>query len=216
MKVIKFKNHILKIQNNGTIFWPKKSISIISDLHLEKSSYFAKKGLFVPPYDSYETLLELNKNLINNEIKIVVILGDFFHDNNGYKRLNQKSKLILKEIISNYKVIFIKGNHDNLLEIPNVQSHSSFIIDGINLSHEPKNIMYEICGHFHPKIVLNINGKKISKKCFIVTQHRIFMPSFGYYTGGLSVKNSVFKKYITNNCKYFIIGKKIIFEVKNH
>ena len=80
----------------------------------------------------------------------------------------------------------------------------------------PKNIMYKICGHFHPKIVLNINGKKISKKCFIVTQHRIFMPSFGYYTGGLSVKNSVFKKYITNNCKYFIIGKKIIFEVKNH
>ena len=216
MKLIKFRNHTLKILNNGTIFWPKKSISIVADLHLEKSSFFAKHGFYIPPYDSYETLLNLKKNLKGNNIKILIFLGDLFHDNEGYERLDQKTKLIFNEIIKKYEIIFIRGNHDSLLTIPNVKSHQNILIDGISFSHEPRNTLYEICGHLHPKISLSINGRNISKKCFIVSKYKIFMPAFGCYTGGLNIKSSAFQKYIKNyNLTYYIIGEKLIYELKN-
>ena len=64
MKSIKFNNQLFYLEESGALIWPKKSTAIVSDLHLEKSSYFLKYGTFLPPYDSYETLLNLKKMII--------------------------------------------------------------------------------------------------------------------------------------------------------
>ena len=50
MKLIKFNDQILLLEKSGAIIWPEKSTAIISDLHLEKSSFFAKK------WDLYSSL----------------------------------------------------------------------------------------------------------------------------------------------------------------
>jgi metallophosphoesterase superfamily enzyme len=41
---------------SGALFWPEKQTVIFSDLHLEKGSWFAKQNVFLPPYDTLDTL----------------------------------------------------------------------------------------------------------------------------------------------------------------
>ena len=45
---------------SGALIWPEKSTIVVSDLHLAKGTSFASKGVFLPPYDSIETLSVLN------------------------------------------------------------------------------------------------------------------------------------------------------------
>ena len=63
---INFDNNKFLLLSDGSIYWPKKKILILGDLHLEKSSFFAKFGNFLP-YDSCETLsrLKTQKYLIS-------------------------------------------------------------------------------------------------------------------------------------------------------
>ncbi|HXC73242.1 MAG TPA: phosphoesterase, partial [Sphingomicrobium sp.] len=37
---------------DGALFWPAQDALLVADLHLEKASWFARLGQFLPPYDS--------------------------------------------------------------------------------------------------------------------------------------------------------------------
>ena len=41
---------------SGALFWEEQSLLVVSDLHLEKGSSFARRGVLLPPYDSAATL----------------------------------------------------------------------------------------------------------------------------------------------------------------
>ena len=58
MTNINFSVVSLKLDKSGILLWPEKKIAVASDLHLEKSSYLAKLGILLPPY---EILLTLNR-----------------------------------------------------------------------------------------------------------------------------------------------------------
>ena len=58
--IINFANQELILLKDGAIFWPKTESIILGDLHLEKGSFFAMKGNFLPPYDSIDTLRKLS------------------------------------------------------------------------------------------------------------------------------------------------------------
>ena len=55
----------------------------MSDLHLEKGSSFARRGMLIPPYDSAATLALLAAVIAEHDPAIVVSLGDCFHDGDG-------------------------------------------------------------------------------------------------------------------------------------
>ena len=40
----------------GALYWPEEGALIVSDLHLEKGSAFAVRGVLMPPYDTAATL----------------------------------------------------------------------------------------------------------------------------------------------------------------
>ena len=107
---------------SGILYWPDEFSLIIADLHLEKSSYFAKYGSLLPPYDSFETLTKLKENLLKLKVDKIILLGDIFHDNGAYERLERKSKLILDYITNNFYTIFVFGNHDKNINIPNTKN----------------------------------------------------------------------------------------------
>ena len=44
---------------DGALFWPREEALLVADLHLEKASWFARLGQFLPPYDSHATLSAL-------------------------------------------------------------------------------------------------------------------------------------------------------------
>ena len=41
---------------SGALFWEAQSLLVVSDLHLEKGSSFAARGVLLPPYDTAATL----------------------------------------------------------------------------------------------------------------------------------------------------------------
>ena len=43
----------------GAVYWPDQGLLVVSDLHLEKGSSFARRGMLLPPYDTCATLVLL-------------------------------------------------------------------------------------------------------------------------------------------------------------
>ena len=41
---------------SGALFWEEQSLLVVSDLHLEKGSSFATRGVLLPPWDTAATL----------------------------------------------------------------------------------------------------------------------------------------------------------------
>ena len=108
---ITFADHEFLLHPSGILFWPEKSMAIVSDLHLEKGSYFAQKGFFLPPYDTHETLERLHKALAVLTPKQILILGDTFHDAKGHGRLPAKERVLFDRLL-HYAPFWITGNHD--------------------------------------------------------------------------------------------------------
>ena len=44
---------------SGALFWEEQRLLVVSDLHLEKGSSFAMRGVLLPPYDTLATLSRL-------------------------------------------------------------------------------------------------------------------------------------------------------------
>ena len=40
----------------GALFWPATRLLAVSDLHLEKGTSFARRGMLLPPWDTHATL----------------------------------------------------------------------------------------------------------------------------------------------------------------
>src|SRR5690349_10582775 len=72
---------------DGALYWPEESLLVVADLHLEKGSSFAGRGMLLPPYDSATTLARLTRLLARYAPKRLVLLGDSFHDRHAGQRL---------------------------------------------------------------------------------------------------------------------------------
>ena len=213
MKTIDFYNHKLQISKEGVLFWLEKEIAIVSDLHLEKGSSYMLTGQYLPPYDSEETLKKLLNILDYYKVKKVILLGDTFHDKDAFNRMTSKVRSLFEELIKNYEVIFVLGNHENKMKIDTIQFYREYVIDDLYFLHEAsvRNIP-QISGHFHPVASINAGFKKITAKCIIHTDLNLILPSFGEFTGGLNIKNNIYKTFFKKKYKIYILGKKSIYE----
>jgi len=217
LKVINFNNHEFKINNDGVLFWLEKKIAIVSDLHLEKGSSFASSGQFVPPFDSEETLNKLINFLKIHEVKIIILLGDTFHDRGALNRMSSKVKSIFDSLVENYEIIFVLGNHENKMKSAFIKFYERYIVDDIHFLHEAVlEKKYQISGHFHPVASLKINSKKITEKCLIYSENHIIMPAFGEFTGGLNINNPVFKPFLNRNYYIYFLTKKSVYKFASH
>jgi metallophosphoesterase superfamily enzyme len=61
----------------------------------------------------------------------------------------------------------------------------------LTLRHEPsgKSASGEIAGHLHPVARVVQRGRAIGRRCFAGDGHRLVMPAFGAYAGGLNVRD---------------------------
>src|SRR5262245_48335504 len=67
----------------GALYWPEEGVLAVADLHLEKGSSFAARGVLLPPYDTAATLARLSQLIVHYAPRAVVALGDSFHDGGG-------------------------------------------------------------------------------------------------------------------------------------
>jgi hypothetical protein len=172
----------------GALFWPRQEALLVADLHLEKASWFARLGQFLPPYDSHATLTALAAELERTGAKRLYCLGDSFHDRFGCERLPASARDLLVTLTAKLDWVWIVGNHD-----PGFADHCGGRIEeevslaGIILRHEVvrDEVRPEISGHFHPKLRLHLKGRQVSRRCFVASPSKIIMPAFGSLTGGL-------------------------------
>src|SRR4030081_2727118 len=73
---------------SGALFWEEQSLLVVSDLHLEKGSSFAARGVLLPPYDTVATLGRLAAVIARHDPRMVIALGDSFHDREAHGRLS--------------------------------------------------------------------------------------------------------------------------------
>jgi DNA ligase-associated metallophosphoesterase len=180
---------------SGALFWEDESLLVVSDLHLEKGSSFATRGVLLPPYDTVATLGRLGAVIARHDPRTVIALGDSFHDRNAHHRLSTPDRDAIAGLQARRDWIWISGNHDPALPsgLGGVVAHE-VAIGPIAFRHEPTGAVGEIAGHLHPKARVSTRGRSMERRCFACDGERAVMPAFGAYTGGLSIRDAAFSK----------------------
>jgi DNA ligase-associated metallophosphoesterase len=180
---------------SGALFWDDQSLLVVSDLHLEKGSSFARRGVLLPPYDTAATLGRLGAAIARHAPQMVIALGDSFHDRDAHGRLSAVDRDAITAMQVGRDWIWISGNHDPALpsDLGGVVA-SEVAVGPIAFRHEPTGAAGEIAGHLHPKARVSARGRSMERRCFACDGERAVMPAFGAYTGGLSIRDAAFAK----------------------
>jgi uncharacterized protein len=180
---------------SGALFWEEQRLLVVSDLHLEKGSSFAARGVLLPPYDTAATLSRLAAVITRHDPRMVIALGDSFHDRRAHERLSAHDRDVIAALQARRDWIWISGNHDPALP-SNLGGMvaTEVAIGRIRFRHEPTGAIGEIAGHLHPKARVSTRGRAVERRCFASDGERAVMPAFGAYAGGLSVRDAAFAK----------------------
>jgi DNA ligase-associated metallophosphoesterase len=210
MKQISFADIKLQLLPDKLLWIEELKLLCASDLHFEKGSFFSKFATLLPPYDSHETLERLESAVQLLKPEIFIALGDSFHDRSAGKRLDTEVKEKLSGLIAQVpRWIWIMGNHDPKIDetIAGERMEEAIFVN-ITFRHmlKAQDKGFEISGHFHPKISINLHGQKISGPCFVRSANRLIMPSFGSYTGGLLVSSPDFTGSLPEPCDKFFLA----------
>jgi uncharacterized protein len=180
---------------SGAFYWEHERLLVVSDLHLEKGSSFAARGTLLPPYDTVATLGRLTAVIARHDPRMVIALGDSFHDRNAHDRLSTPDREAIAAMQMRRDWIWISGNHDPALpdNLGGVVANE-VAIGPIVFRHEPTGAIGEIAGHLHPKARVPTRGRTMERRCFACDGERAVMPAFGAYAGGLSIRDAAFSK----------------------
>ena len=138
----------------GALFCPSQNALLVADLHLEKASWFARIGQFLPPYDLLATLSGVMSEVERTGATKLFCLGDSFHDRFGCERLPRDARELLQRLIDRLDWTWIVGNHDSgLADHCGGEIVQEARLGGMILRHEAVRgeTFPEISGHFHPK-----------------------------------------------------------------
>lgn len=174
----------------GALWWERTLTLIVSDLHLEKGSAFAERGVMLPPYDTAATLARLSVAIERFRPRRVVALGDSFHDGRALVRIAAPDRDALLALQAGRDWLWITGNHDKALAGKFPGDHAERLDEaGFRFVHEPTaKGSAEIAGHLHPSAKVRLRGRGVRRRAFVTDSNRILMPAFGAYAGGLDVR----------------------------
>jgi DNA ligase-associated metallophosphoesterase len=207
---------VLEAFAEGVLWWADRRMLVVADLHLEKGSSYARRGQMLPPYDTAETLQRLARLVARLEPRVVIALGDSFHDGGGAARLNPRDRDDLRALQRGRDFVWIAGNHDPGRPYGLDGTHMEELAVGpVVFRHEPRpGAMGEIAGHLHPCARVAGRGRSVRRKCFAGDGHQLVLPAFGAYAGGLNVLDRAFAGlFATATFRAFMLGGERVYPV---
>jgi uncharacterized protein len=214
---LRLAGETLTLDRCGGLWLEAHRTLIVSDLHLEKgSAYAVRSGQFLPPYDTRETLACLHEAVARFDPACVVALGDSFHDARGPERLEPGDRAMVAALQDGRDWVWIAGNHDAAIhEGVGGRYAETLSLGGLTLRHEPRigTPEGEIAGHLHPCGKVAMRGRTVRRRCFVGDGHRLIMPAFGAYTGGLNVRNAAFDPLFPNGFTAHLLGDGRVFTI---
>jgi DNA ligase-associated metallophosphoesterase len=191
--VVTVANVALVADPEGALFWPEQGLLAVADLHLEKGSSFAVRGMLLPPYDTAATLGRLARLITRYAPRCVLALGDSFHDGSAAERIGESDREGLRIMQRGRDWVWITGNHD---PEPATGVGGRFCdsqaLGALTFRHLPTGASGEIGGHLHPVARISHRGRAVSRRCFVADKTRLVMPAFGAFAGGLNIRNAAF------------------------
>jgi len=177
----------------GALFWPEQRLLVLADLHLEKGSSFAARGVLLPPYDTAATLSRIDRLIDRYAPRTVIALGDSFHDGGGPARVADRDRAALTGLQRGRDWIWIVGNHDPDPAGGVGGSFAAALAMGpLSFRHAPTGAAGEVAGHLHPVARLSGLGLTVRRRCFAGDRERLVLPAFGAYAGGLNIRHRAF------------------------
>jgi DNA ligase-associated metallophosphoesterase len=204
----------LMLDPMGALFWPEQRLLAVSDLHLEKGTSFARRGMLLPPWDTHATLDRLTMLLRRWSPQTIVALGDSFHDPLGSARLPATEQFRLNAMSKAHRFVWVQGNHDPTPpdglggEWVETFSTGPMIFRHQAIAQADAG---EIVGHHHPKATVEARTGSVSRPCFVFDGRRLMMPAFGAYTGGLDVRDPAINRLFPRGGRVFLLGKDRLF-----
>lgn len=192
---LEFAGHDFVLDAALGLYWPAREALVVSDLHLEKSTFLAQFGNPVAPLDTHDTLARLAALVAKYRPKSLILLGDSFHDRGAWARLDAAARDQLLELCATVDdCCFIEGNHDRDLSLPDCLCfEDERTVAGVVFRHEPgPPALPQVIGHFHPALSFSLRGHRLRGKCFAVSADMLIMPAFGSYTGGLDLRDPAY------------------------
>jgi len=202
---------------SGALYLASTRTLIVSDLHLEKGSSFARRGMMIPPYDTVATLLRLKRVIDHYDPACVIALGDSFHDRGAAARLGEEDRAKIAALQINRDWIWISGNHDP--DPPQGlagQMRDEWRIGALVFRHEPVQgpAMGEVAGHLHPVARVVTPRGSLRRRCFVSDGARCILPAFGAYAGGLNLRDKAFAPLFPQRApQAHVLGRERIYSV---
>ncbi|MDD3837986.1 MAG: ligase-associated DNA damage response endonuclease PdeM, partial [Phenylobacterium sp.] len=147
------------------------------------------------PYDTRETLRRLEAEVAVTAPRLLVFLGDTFHDRRSEGRLAPDDADRLRALAAGRTLVWVVGNHDadGPQALPG-EVAAEFDLHGLKLRHEPRPGAQpgELAGHLHPCAKVAAAGGVVRRRCFVTDGERAVLPAFGAYAGGLNIRDPAF------------------------
>lgn len=194
------------------LYWPRKKIVLLADMHLGKTGYFRARGIPIPSSVVTDDLERLARLIDLYEPDSVVVAGDMFHhDYNADISIFKQWRAGQ----STTKFMLVPGNHDRLLDIDYHQldfelTTPRYMLETIGIEHEPPQTAegFSISGHLHPGFRMQGSARQAMRlPCFIINGRRMILPAFSRFTGlhtGLQTDRS---------CAHYVIAEQAIFKI---
>lgn len=202
---------------SGALHWPAQETLVVSDLHLETGSSYARRGQLLPPYDSAITLARLAEAVAHYRPRRIIALGDSFHDPFGPERLGPAEKGALAALCARHEVVWITGNHDHdaSAALGGIASET-YTLAGVTFRHIPSDRVPtapEVAGHLHPAATVALRGRAVKRRAFVGCARRLVLPAFGALTGGIDVLGREFAHLWSHAPQVHMIGKRRVYSL---
>ena len=177
---------------------PEQRLLVVSDLHLEKGSSFAMRGVLLPPYDTAGDAASACGRHRAAQPRMVIALGDSFHDRRAHGPDAGGPRCSIGDGARRDWIWISRQSRSERCRPISAESSPTKSRSGRLRSGMSRPVRRcEIAGHLHPKARVAGVGRW-SRRCFASDGERAVMPAFGAYAGGLSIRDAAYAKIFRN------------------